>query len=204
MADTLSGLDGYHCLIVPGWRGSGDDHWQTHWQHRLPSTSRTRVASWDEPALDDWVGALDRAIQPIDAPILLIAHSLGCITVAHWAARAEASPRIAGALLVAPADVERGSVRRELAGFAPIPMSRLPFPSLVVGSTNDPAASAQRASDFAGAWHSTCHILQGAGHINAESGHYRWEEGLRLLNCLGSTPEAGPSIRYREDYRPSV
>ncbi|OBX37354.1 alpha/beta hydrolase family protein [Halomonas elongata] len=121
MVDTLSEFDGYHCLIVPGWRGSGGDHWQTHWQHRLPRSSHTRVASWDEPALDDWVGALDRATQPIDAPILLIAHSLGCITVAHWTAIAEHSQRIAGALLVAPADVERGSVSRPLAGLLPFP-----------------------------------------------------------------------------------
>lgn len=118
MADTLSGLDGHHCLIVPGWRGSGNDHWQTHWQHRLPSTSRTHVASWHDPALDDWIRALDRAVSGIDIPILLVAHSLGCITVAHWAALTGCSRRIAGALLVAPADVERGSVRRELADFA--------------------------------------------------------------------------------------
>ncbi|PWW37057.1 RBBP9/YdeN family alpha/beta hydrolase [Chromohalobacter israelensis] len=187
MADTLSEFDGYHCLIVPGWRGSGGDHWQTHWQHRLPRSSRTRVASWDEPALDDWVGALDRATQPIDAPILLIAHSLGCITVAHWTAIAEHSQRIAGALLVAPADVERGSVRRELAGFAPIPSNRLPFPSLVVGSTNDLAASAQRAADFATAWGSQLVVLDDAGHINPASGHHQWEAGFLLLHRLMAT-----------------
>jgi uncharacterized protein len=184
MADTVSGLDGYHCLIVPGWCGSGDDHWQTHWQHRLPRSSRTQVASWDEPELDDWVGALDRAVSGIDIPILLIAHSLGCITVAHWAAAAECSRRIAGALLVAPADVERGSVRRELAGFAPIPSNRLPFPSLVVGSTNDPAASAQRAAEFATAWGSQLVVLDEAGHINPASGHHQWKAGFLLIHRL--------------------
>ncbi len=148
------------------------------------------MASWDEPELDDWVDALDRAVSGIEAPILLVAHSLGCITVAHWAAVAECSRRIAGALLVAPADVERGSVRRELAGFAPIPMHRLPFPSLVVGSTNDPAARLERIQHFANAWHSACHIIQGAGHINAASGHHRWPDGLRLLYCLGARLDA--------------
>jgi len=187
MADTLSGLDGHHCLIVPGWRGSGNDHWQTHWQHRLPSTSRTHVASWHEPALDDWVRALDRAVSGIDIPILLVAHSLGCITVAHWAALTGCSRRIAGALLVAPADVERGSVRRELAGFAPIPMHRLPFPSLVVGSTNDLAASAQRAADFATAWGSQLVVLDNAGYINPASGHHQWEAGFLLLHRLMAT-----------------
>ncbi|WP_299311849.1 alpha/beta fold hydrolase, partial [uncultured Halomonas sp.] len=122
-------LGGYHCLIVPGWNGSEDDHWQSHWQSRLPHTSRIQVASWSDPELDDWVTALDRAIRHIETPILLVAHSLGCITVAHWAAQAQDDHGIAGALLVAPADVERGSVRRELSGFAPIPLQRLPFPS---------------------------------------------------------------------------
>ncbi|WP_089658093.1 RBBP9/YdeN family alpha/beta hydrolase [Franzmannia pantelleriensis] len=177
----------YHCLIVPGWQGSGDNHWQTHWQHRLPRTSRTHVANWDEPELDDWVGALDRAVSSVEAPILLVAHSLGCITVAHWAAVAEISGRIAGALLVAPADVERGSVRQELAGFAPIPIHRLPFPSLVVGSTNDPAASAQRAAGFATAWGSQLVVLDEAGHINPASGHHEWEAGFLLLHRLVAT-----------------
>lgn len=184
MADHLPSFEGYHCLIVPGWRGSGNDHWQTHWQSRLPRTSRIHVASWDEPELDDWVDALDRAVSGIDIPILLVAHSLGCITVAHWAALTGCSQRISGALLVAPADVERGSVRRELAGFAPIPSNRLPFPSLVVGSTNDPAASAQRAADFATAWGSQLVVLDDAGHINPASGYHRWESGLSLLERL--------------------
>ncbi|TDO00117.1 MULTISPECIES: RBBP9/YdeN family alpha/beta hydrolase [Halomonas] len=199
MADRISSFEGYHCLIVPGWQGSGDDHWQTHWQSRLPHTSRTRVGSWQEPELDDWIGALDRASRRIDSPILLVAHSLGCITIAHWATRLAPSSSVAGALLVAPADVERGSVSRPLASFAPIPMHRLPFPSLVVGSTNDPAARLERIQHFANAWHSACHIIQGAGHINAASGHHRWEDGLRLLNCLGSTPDAEPSILNNEN-----
>ncbi|WP_417331376.1 RBBP9/YdeN family alpha/beta hydrolase [Halomonas cupida] len=184
MADHLPSFNDYHCLIIPGWCGSGDDHWQTHWQRRLPRASRTRVASWDEPERGDWVGALDRSIQCIGSPILLVAHSLGCITVAHWAARAEASLRIAGALLVAPADVERGSVRRELSGFAPIPMNRLPFPSLVVGSTNDLAASAQRATDFAATWGSELVMLDDAGHLNLASGYRHWETGFSLLQRL--------------------
>ncbi|MDW7747145.1 alpha/beta hydrolase [Halomonas sp.] len=184
MADHLPSFEGYHCLIVPGWQGSGDDHWQTHWQSRLPHTSRTRVGSWQEPELDDWIGALNRATRRIDSPILLVAHSLGCITVAHWAARQASSSKVAGALLVAPADVERGSVSRPLASFAPIPMHRLPFPSLVVGSTNDPAASARRAANFATAWDSELVVLDDAGHLNPASGHREWEEGFALLQRL--------------------
>lgn len=69
MADHLPSFEGYHCLIVPGWQGSGDDHWQTHWQSRLPHTSRTRVGSWQKPELEDWIGALNRSTRRIDFPI---------------------------------------------------------------------------------------------------------------------------------------
>lgn len=104
--------------------------------------------------------------------------------MAHWAARTKVAPRIAGALLVAPADVERDSVRRELAGFAPIPLRRLPFPRLVVGSTNDSVASAQRAVEFAKYWESELVVLDNAGHINPMSDYHRWKSGLSLLACF--------------------
>ena len=75
-------------LIVPGWQGSPEDHWQTHWQNSLPNSARVEQADWLTPRREDWVAALAEAIAADDTPVILIAHSLGCITVAHWAARA--------------------------------------------------------------------------------------------------------------------
>ena len=94
-------------LIVPGWGGSGPDHWQTHWERELPDASRLEVADWYAPRKDDWLRALDDAIRRAAAPPIVIAHSLGCIAVAHWAASSRRPLR--GALLVAPADLDRGS-----------------------------------------------------------------------------------------------
>uniref|UniRef100_UPI0019D2D5C2 RBBP9/YdeN family alpha/beta hydrolase n=1 Tax=Pseudomonas viridiflava TaxID=33069 RepID=UPI0019D2D5C2 len=95
-------------LIVPGWQGSGDEHWQSHWQRSLPNSQRVEQADWLNPDRDAWVAQLERAIAAHATPVILIAHSLGCITVVHWAASApvELLRRVSGALLVAPADVE--------------------------------------------------------------------------------------------------
>ena len=73
-------------LIVPGWQGSPDDHWQSHWQNSLPNSARVEQADWLTPRREDWVAALAEAIAADSTPVILIAHSLGCITVAHWAA----------------------------------------------------------------------------------------------------------------------
>ncbi|MBZ9540343.1 MULTISPECIES: RBBP9/YdeN family alpha/beta hydrolase [Modicisalibacter] len=189
-----------HYLIVPGWKGSGSDHWQSHWQAVLPQASRIQVTDWDLPRFDDWIEAIERAVSRLEGPIVLIAHSLGCISIAHWTTRSAFTYKIAAAMLVAPADVEQGPARRNLKAFAPIPGTPLPFTSLVVGSTNDWSASRQRIEHFANAWGSICHIIANVGHINVESGHSHWPEGLYLLSHLTReiAPET-PGTHYCED-----
>ncbi|QYX46601.1 alpha/beta hydrolase [Pseudomonas tussilaginis] len=173
-------------LIVPGWQGSPEDHWQSHWQHVLPNSARVEQADWLTPQRQDWVRALEQAVAADDAPVILIAHSLGCITVAHWATQASATllRRVRGALLVAPADVERPTCAPALRNFAPIAQQLLPFPSQVVSSDNDPAISAPRAMQLARAWGAEVDFLAGAGHINVKSGHRRWEQGFAYLYRL--------------------
>lgn len=173
-------------LIVPGWQGSPDNHWQSHWQRSLPNSARVEQRDWLTPQRRDWVQALEQAIAAERSPVILIAHSLGCVTVAHWAA--QASPallrRVRGALLVAPADVERPTCAPALRNFAPIPLHTLPFPSQVVSSDNDPAVSVPRALYLAKAWGAEAGLLSNAGHINVKSGHERWEQGFAYLYRL--------------------
>ncbi|MCU1719448.1 alpha/beta hydrolase [Pseudomonas sp. 5P_3.1_Bac2] len=173
-------------LIVPGWQGSAEDHWQSHWQRSLPNSVRVEQTDWQTPKLTDWVAELERHIANDPRPTILIAHSLGCITVAHWAQQApvELVRRVRAALLVAPADVERSNCPAELRNFAPIPTHALPFPSQVVGSDNDSAATPARAIELARHWDSEAAILSGAGHINVKSGHQRWEQGFAYLYRL--------------------
>ncbi len=166
-------------LIIPGWTGSGPDHWQSHWEHELPRASRVEMPDWDTPRRADWVRALDTAVRSTEEPPILIAHSLGCVAVAHWAAIS--SQRVRGALLVAPADLDREACPPVLREFAPLPRARLRFRSHVVASDDDPYTTLPRANQIASDWGSELTILHRAGHINTESGHGRWAEGHTLL-----------------------
>ncbi|SFB57171.1 alpha/beta hydrolase [Azotobacter beijerinckii] len=173
-------------LILPGWHGSPDEHWQSYWQRTLPNAVRVEQADWENPDPFSWVAALERAVVAERRPAILIAHSLGCVAVALWAAQAAPASlaRVRGALLVAPADVERPTCHEALRCFAPIARERLPFPSQLVGSDNDSVASPTRALELARDWGSLPTILPGAGHINVDSGHHRWEQGFAHLYRL--------------------
>lgn len=173
LAHRLQGLD---VLVLPGWRNSGAAHWQTRWEELFPDWCRVQQAEWERPRRSGWIATLDAAISSSARPVVLVAHSLGCVTVAHWARR-HGPARVAAALLVAPADVERMTVAATLKDFAPLPRDPLPFPSLLIASDNDPACSAPRAAELARDWGSEFRLLQGAGHINADSRLGDWPAG---------------------------
>lgn len=179
-------------LVLPGLGGSGPLHWQSRWEARDPGLRRVEQASWDRPRLPEWTATLERAVRS-HRRVVLVAHSLGCALVAHWA-RGGATDRVASALLVAPPDVDRLDHLPELASFAPVPLARLPFPAWVVASTNDPYASIDRARHLAQAWGARFLGAGAAGHLNVESGHGDWAEGERLLGELrrAAREEAAP------------
>jgi predicted alpha/beta hydrolase family esterase len=166
-------------LIIPGWSNSGPAHWQSHWERELDGVARVEMSDWLEPRRRDWVTTLDLAVRNGGEAPILIAHSLGCIAIAHWAATHDAPIR--GALLVAPADVERAHAPEHLRDFAPIPRLPLRFPSRVVASDNDPYATLGWARQISDVWGSELTVLEGAGHINTQSGFGPWREGYSLL-----------------------
>ena len=173
---------GLGVLMLPGWNGSGPRHWQSIWQRQRPEIGRVEQSSWTEPVLGDWAAALEGAVHAARSPVLLVAHSLGCALVSHWA-RAGSAGRVAGALLVAPADVDDPSLGTPRT-FSPIPWEPLPFPSWVVASRNDPYATFERAATFARAWGAQLLDAGKSGHINVESGHGAWPRGATLLAAL--------------------
>ena len=176
---------GRSVLIIPGLGDSGPQHWQSLWEASYPEYQRVRQTDWERPRCSDWVSNLDAVISAANPPLVLVAHSMGCIGVIHWAATTRnGNKRVAAALLVSPPDVEAETIPAGPTGFAPCPLIRLPFRSIVVASTNDPFAALDRAKTFAGAWGSEIVILESAGHINAASGHGPWPEGKRLLDKL--------------------
>ena len=166
-------------LIVPGWRDSAPGHWQSLWAERLPGARRVVQRDWMNPGRAEWVATLSRAVLQAPAPVVIVAHSLGCIATVHLPRAA--ARRVQAALLVAPADPERRAV---LSDFAPVPYERLPYRSLVVASSNDPYCPARLAGAYARAWGSEFLRLPDAGHINVESGHGDWPLGLALLQTL--------------------
>ncbi|MCW5671941.1 MAG: serine hydrolase family protein [Hydrogenophaga sp.] len=173
-------------IIIPGWRNSGPGHWQTLWSDSLPSVLRVEQDDWVAPVRQSWVARLSETIARAPGPVVVVAHSLGCITAAHLPP--EAAQRIQGALLVAPADPERRGV---LADFAPVPYQRLPYRSILVASSNDPYCPVRTAGAYARAWGSEFVRLNDAGHINVDSGHGAWPLGLALLQSLGADVPVG-------------
>jgi predicted alpha/beta hydrolase family esterase len=163
-------------LIVPGYTNSGPEHWQSRWQQRLSTARRVEQAEWSKPSVEDWTSTFARAVNESHKPVVVIAHSLGVPTVIQALPRLDRA--IAGAFLVAPPDVTNPDLKpRHLMTFGPYPRDALPFPSIVVASSNDPFCSLDVAEDIAAAWGS--HFVQAgeAGHINAEAGYGPWPEG---------------------------
>jgi uncharacterized protein len=181
-------------VIVPGHGDSGAGHWQTWLEQSSPKVVRVRQTNWERPLRWRWTAGLERAMLAVESPgsAILIAHSLGVLTVAAWATRSRQRAKVAGALLVAPPDVTRRLPRMpstllvRLAGWLPIPMARLPFPSIVVGSANDPMCPLARARDFAQAWGAEFIDAGPAGHINTLAGFGPWPGVHALIERLGA------------------
>ncbi len=171
-------------LILPGWQNSGPAHWQSRWE-ALHGFERVQQADWNRPLRGDWMVQLEEAVLADARPTALVAHSLGCQLVAAWAAHSRLAGRIGGALLVAPPDTAHADTPPQLASWRAIARQRLPFPTLVVYSSDDPYCCADRAGQMAGDWGAAALCLGAAGHLNADSGLGDWPEGLALLCSIG-------------------
>lgn len=167
-------------LVVPGIGSSGPLHGQSRWQVPHPAWRRLQVPDWDAVACEDWIAAIETERPAREDETLIVAHSLGCLTVAHWGARY--GRRIRGALRVAVPDPAAPAFPRAAAtGFAPLSSKRLPFPVTIVASSDDPYGGLDHARRCAAAWGAQLVDLGPRGHLNAQSGLEDWPEGLRLL-----------------------
>ncbi|HXK17708.1 MAG TPA: alpha/beta hydrolase, partial [Polyangiaceae bacterium] len=156
----------------------GPEHWQSRWQALEPSFRRVTMPDWDRPDLETWLAVLDAAVKAEAAEPVIVAHSLGCLAVAHFAAR---GGRVRAALLVAVPEPGGPAWPEEAQSFAAVPLTPLPFPTLVVASRDDPYGSFEYAAKCAKAWGSALHDAGPAGHINAHSGLGDWAAGRKLL-----------------------
>ena len=177
-------------LVLPGIGNSGPKHWQTLWEQSRSGFQRIDQRDWDHPVRTEWVDALEKAVVAAGPEIILVAHSLACLVVAHWAATTR--QKIKAALLVAVPDPTSPSFPKEAIGFAPVPLQKFPFPSAMVVSEDDPYGSMEYAERCSLAWGSRLVDIGAAGHINGSSNLGSWPDGFSLLQTLVTPP--GPAI----------
>lgn len=196
-------------LLLPGWQNSGPQHWQSRWE-LSHGYERVQQHDWMRPLRGDWIARLQDVVlghtarQEPDAPasIVLAAHSLGCLLVAAWAEHTQLAHHIRGALLVAPGDPQREELGGVLGSWAQIAQQALPFPSVLLGSQDDPYCSFARAQAFASAWGSRFIDYGQSGHINADSGLGDWPQGHALLMQLAGSdadPPQAPATRQHKE-----
>jgi len=167
-------------LLVPGIGNSGPGHWQSLWQAKHPDVGRVMQRDWDHPVCDEWVETLDQAVGQATAPPILVAHSLGCLTIAHWAARLE-RPCFA-VLLVAVPDPSRSAFPEAAIGFATLPLALCEYRVTVVSSDDDPYATMAYTEEQVAVWGAEHVRLSQRGHINAASGLGDWVDGWAIVN----------------------
>ena len=173
-------------LIVPGLNGSCGEHWQSVWEKERGDCARADLGNWANPTPETWVKRLDDAIRASSTPVVLVAHSLGCIATALWCQLhlEECRDIVQGALLVAPCDPEADHAAEVLRRFAPIPKRALGIPSVLIASSNDPYATLERSQQLAEHWGGTFINAGAVGHINARSNLGYWNAGQSFLNRL--------------------
>ena len=176
-------------LIVPGLRDHVPGHWQTLLEAKLSKVRSVPPLENDKLNCTARVEAIQRAIEQIEGPIIVVAHSGGVIMMLHWAQKYQHP--IKGALFATPPDFETplpaGYPTLEtlrVNGWLPIPRTPLPFPSIVAASENDPLANLERVVDMARDWNSELVNLGKVEHLNPASGYGEWPQAEEFIGRL--------------------
>lgn len=176
-------------LMVPGYQGSGAGHWQSWMEQHITGARRLGGVCWEQPVFDLWRTALEEQIAQTDDSVCLVAHSFGCLVA--LSAAYQHSERMAGVLLVAPADPLHFSANGWRNPASPdtdlshvLPVESLPFPALLVASENDPWMHPARIRDWTNIWQCPVVNIGAAGHINEASGFGPWPQGMNFLRVL--------------------
>ncbi len=172
-------------LLVPGIHGSGPTHWQSRWEALHPGVQRIAQRDWDRPVCAEWVEGIDLAVREQGAPVVLVAHSLGCLALAHWLAVAApaALQRVAAVLMVALPDPDGPAFPAAAVGFAPVPQRLPALPVTVWTSSDDPYSLNGFGTRTAAAWGVEHRSLGARGHLNADSGLGDWPEAWAWVSA---------------------
>lgn len=169
-------------LIAPGFRGSGEDHWQSYWEKENADFIRIEQSDWNHPIAEEWAETIERYVREAKEDVVVVAHSLGCIALAYWSQKTRL--RIKGALLVAPPNTRDKKLKSALKGYWSVPQQVLPFKTLLIASTNDEYMTIEQSEALANVWGSEFINVGEKGHINGASNLKNWPEGRTFLNKL--------------------
>lgn len=191
--DLPQSLNNQPVLIVPGLRNSDEQHWQTLWQARLPTSKRIQVDNWNTPDLEKWKAGIHTELNKFDKPAVIIAHSFG--TLASASIAAEFPEKVTALFLVAPADPDKFQIASHL------PQTFLPVPAKIIASSNDPWLTDSKAAYWALQWGADFLRLNNVGHINSESNLGFWPDGVaQLQELLHKTHQAQKVHRIPNNY----
>ncbi len=177
-------------LIIPGWQGSDDDHWQSWLEHELHAagrvTRRPPFADLHNPDLDDWLTALRSSLSRLpNEGFDVVAHSLGAVLWLHHAAGQPETPRPARVLLVSPPSPQ--TAIPELAAFYPPPFAaaavgRAATGTFLVAGDDDPYLTEGIVAAYAEPLGLSSAVVEGGGHLSANSGYGPWPAVLDWCN----------------------
>jgi uncharacterized protein len=169
-------------LLIPGIFNSDAAHWQSLWEKSSSDFIRIEQKKWDEPVASDWVSSLEKHVSQLGENLIIVAHSLGTITLAQWASQTKL--KIRGALIVSVPDPTGPAFPKQAHGFEHIPSTQLPFTSIMVSGTNDRFGEVLFRKNLAEQWGSEFVDIGAVGHINSDSGLGEWAYGRALLQTF--------------------
>ncbi|WP_375493855.1 RBBP9/YdeN family alpha/beta hydrolase [uncultured Jatrophihabitans sp.] len=169
-------------VVIPGWQGSGQGHWQTWLEGELRAqerqTLRPAFADLDNPDLDDWLTALRASLADLPADGYdVVAHSLGSVLWLHHVAGPGTSPRAARVLLVAPPSPH--TTIPEVAEFFPPPLDidtvrRGADGTVLVAGDDDEYLPEGIAAAYGLPLKMATTVVPGGGHLNPDAGYGEW------------------------------
>jgi predicted alpha/beta hydrolase family esterase len=188
----MRSIDDVDILVLPGWKDSEPNHFLLHWVQAFPNMRRVEQDDWENATYANWAARLSEYVERCSRPTFILAYSLGTSLTMRWAQEGNVG-RVAGAFLVAPSDRDQNDTPDgPIQGFGPMLLGRLPFPSTVVASRDDPRVSFARAKSFADAWGSDFMDAGAVGHFDPRLGI--WPQGLVMLGQFVASLTRGGSI----------
>jgi predicted alpha/beta hydrolase family esterase len=177
-------------VVVPGWQGSGEGHWQTWLETRLQDagrqTRRPALGDLDNPDLATWLQGLRDCLADL-APdgFDVVAHSLGAVLWLHHVASPHDAPRPARVALVAPPSPH--TTIAEIAAFFPPPLDVEAVRhgadgTVLIAGDDDPYLPEGVAGAYALPLKIATTVVADGGHLNVESGFGEWPAMLAWCN----------------------